>query len=355
MKTNNTLFNFFLQGWLVVTSGVGFFLTSVYTKHFPSYSYRELEVLFILYVLFIVVNGLQQSGFIAWVSQGVQKGKAIPLKLVVTTFFLSMLVTNDVALIVVIPLTLALDINRKDILVIFEALAANAGSALTPFGNPQNLFIYWFYELHPAVFVRAIVPFSLLFLILLVIASSVLKTKSSSQQLPIKKKINKSSFIYGILLIVVLLSVLRVVPVSAGILVVIYALLFNRKTLLVDYALLLSFFFFFGFAENIKILLTAEMRHAGHVFLLSALASQIMSNVPATLLFAKFTANWKALLWGTNSGGFGSLFGSLANLIAYKLYITHVKTNNPAKFTAKFLLIGYVAFFLAFGLYWVFQ
>jgi len=76
-----------------------------------------------------------------------------------------------------------------------------------------------------------------------------------------------------------------------------------------------------------------------------------MSNVPVTLLFAKFTTNWEALLWGTNAGGFGSLFGSLANLIAYKLYITHSDTNDSAVFTLKFIVVGYVAFFLSAGLY----
>jgi len=355
VKTQNTLFNFLLKEWLLIASGVGFVLTSAYTKHFPAYSIRELEVLFILFVLFIAVNGLQQSGFISRFSKSIEKGKAIPLKLVATTFFLSMLVTNDIALIVIVPLTLALNINRRDVLVILEALAANAGSALTPFGNPQNLFIYWFYDLHPVIFIKTIAPFSMVFLIVLVISSFIIKTRNNMQESMEIGKINKSSYIYGILLIVVLLSVLHILPVLAGLLVVIYALFFDRKTLRVDYALLLSFFFFFGLAENMKILLASEIKQSGHVFLFSALASQIMSNVPATLLFAKFTANWEALLWGTNTGGFGSLFGSLANLIAYKLYITHDNTNNAAIFTAKFLIIGYVAFFLAIGLYFSFR
>jgi Na+/H+ antiporter NhaD/arsenite permease-like protein len=78
-----------------------------------------------------------------------------------------------------------------------------------------------------------------------------------------------------------------------------------------------------------------------------------MSNVPATLLFAKFTLNWQALLWGANAGGFGSLFGSLANLIAYKIYVTHEDTNNTARFTARFLILGYAALFVSIGLYFI--
>jgi Na+/H+ antiporter NhaD/arsenite permease-like protein len=104
-------------------------------------------VLFILFVLFVVVKGLQRSGLLLRLSQRIEGGQFIPLKLVIATFCLSMLVTNDVALTVIVPLTLFLNIDRKDVLVILEALAANAGSALTLFGNPQNLFIYWFYQI----------------------------------------------------------------------------------------------------------------------------------------------------------------------------------------------------------------
>jgi len=139
--------------------------------------------------------------------------------------------------------------------------------------------------------------------------------------------------------------------VPAGVAVIIFALIFDRKVLRIDYALLLSFFFFFGIADNLKLILASELSHSGHIFLFSALASQVMSNVPATLLFAKFTSNWQALLWGVNAGGFGSLFGSLANLIAYKIYITHEGRNSVAGFTAKFLILGYLSLFVSMGLY----
>ncbi|MCD6201090.1 MAG: hypothetical protein J7K46_04690, partial [Bacteroidales bacterium] len=135
--------------------------------------------------------------------------------------------------------------------------------------------------------------------------------------------------------------------------VILFALIFDRKALRVDYALLFSFLFFFGIADNLRTMLASEISHSGHIFLLSALASQVMSNVPATLLFAKFTSNWQALLWGANAGGFGSLFGSLANLIAYKIYVTHEDANNTAIFAARFLLMGYVALLVSIGLYFL--
>ncbi len=353
MKAQVTFIDFVLKEWLVIASGVGLMLTSFYTKHLPVYSINEIEVLFILFVLFVAVNGLQKSGLILKIAQSIEKGKVIPLKLVLATFFLSMLVTNDIALIVIVPLTLSLKINRKDIVVILEALAANSGSALTPAGNPQNLYIYWFYGIHPDVFIKTIAPFSLGFLGLLIASSILVKIQNDLQQRDTVQKIDKKAYLYSVLLVIVLLTVFRVLPVLTGIVVIVFSLAFDRKALRIDYALLFSFLFFFGIADNLKTILSSEISHSGHIFLFSALASQVMSNVPATLLFAKFTSNWQALLWGSNAGGFGSLFGSLANLIAYKLYVTHEGTNNAAIFTAKFLIMGYIALFLSIGLYFL--
>lgn len=351
MKTQNTWFGFILKEWLLLISASGLVFTSVYLKRPPSYSIPELQVLFILFVLFVSVKGLENSGLILKLSQRIESGQFIPLKLIITTFFLSMMVTNDVALTIIVPLTLLLKIGRKNILVILEALAANAGSALTPFGNPQNLFIYWFYGIHPKEFIISIAPFSLIFLVLLVIAALFIKTTNIQATTLKIKKLRYSAYVYAVLLILVILTVFRVLPILAGVLVVFYAFLFDRKSLRVDFALLVSFFCFFGLANNMKILLATDIEHSAHVFLFSAVSSQIMSNVPVALLFAKFTTQWKALLWGTNVGGYGSLLGSLANLIAYKLYIAQENTNHLVTFTAMFLILGYVAFFIGIGLY----
>ena len=343
--------DFLLKEWLLLASGVGLLLTSVYSKHLPTYSAREFEILFILFVLFVVVKGLQFSGLLARLSFRIQKGKAVSLKLVAVTFFLSMLITNDATLLVVVPLTLTLQVDRRDILVILEALAANAGSALTPFGNPQNLFIYWYYNVPAPSFVETIAPFSVMFLILLLTTSFVVTSKSAAPSFIAKPPVEKSAPVYGALLLLVFLIVLRLLPIWVGLIVVALAVFLDRQTLFVDYALLFTFFFFFGFAENMKFLLASRISHSAHIFLFSALVSQVMSNVPATLLFAKFTSSWKALLWGSNAGGFGSLFGSLANLIAYKMYVSQKKTNDLGVFTVKFLVLGYAAFFLSIGLF----
>lgn len=350
MKLQDKLYDFISKEWLLIASIAVLVGTSIYLHRSPVLSIAEYQILFILAVLFIVIKGLEQSGLILRLSQSVEKEKFIPLKLIVITFLLAMLITNDVALIVIVPLTLELNINRKDIIVILEALAANAGSALTPFGNPQNLFIYWFYKVRPETFVAAIAPFSLVFLVLLILAAIALKT-SNSQVLQPVTTIRRSAYIYATFLLGIILVVLHILPIQVGFIVVAFVLFFDRDSLQIDYALLLTFVAFFGIADNVQCLFAENIKHSGHIFMLSSLLSQIISNVPAALLFARFTPQWEALLWGTNVGGFGSLVGSLANLIAYKLYISHEDTNNSVAFTTKFLLIGYMAFAIGVLLY----
>ncbi len=351
MKSDNTWGGFILREWLLFASALGLAATSLYLKKLPRFSPSEIEVLFLLWVLFIVVKGLENSGLILRLSRNIEKGRLIPLKLVAMTFILSMVVTNDVALIVVVPLTLALNTSRKDILVILEAFAANAGSALTPFGNPQNLFIYWYYHVTPTDFITSIAPFSLFFLLLLLIASMVIRTQNNNKVRPERAVIGRAAYVYGGSLTAVILTVLRVFPIGTGVLVLAYAIVFDRKVLRIDYGLLFTFLCFFGLAGNIRILLTANLEHAGHIFVLSALSSQVMNNVPAALLFAKFTTQWKALLWGTNVGGFGNIVASFANLIVYKLYISHENRNKIMPFTIKFIGLGYVMFIIGMCLY----
>ncbi len=339
--------------WLFIVSIVGAVGTSLWLHQFPSLSREDFQIIFILAILFIAVKGLEQSGLLAWLSQKIERGTFLTVRLVCITFFLSMLVTNDVALLVMVPLTLELNTNRKDVLVILEALAANAGSALTPFGNPQNLFIYWYYHLNLKAFIIAIAPFSLLFLVLLTLTAFAVRLRKDKMPHSPCLQPHHTAWIYLMLLLLVVLTVLRVLPVSIGCVVVAYALIFDRKSLNIDYSLLFTLISFLIITENMREILTVRLEHSTHIFLFSALASQVISNVPAALLFAKFTPHWHALLWGTNVGGFGSLMGSLANVIAYRLYLAHSGTKRHLAFTLKFFLFGYVAFAIGICMYFV--
>ncbi len=336
--------------WLLVLSALGVLTSSLYLRRVPSYSASDFQVLYLLWVLFVITMGLREHGVLSRVARLVERGRFPAPKLVLATFFFSMLVTNDVALLAIVPLTVLLHVPRKTWLIVLETLAANAGSALSPFGNPQNLFIYWFYDVPFGQFVATIAPFSAVFLALLLLGALGLRanvTAPPEQPLP---ALSASAYFYIGALALFALAILHVLPMSLGGGVLLYALLADRRSLRVDYALLATFTCFFGFTDNLRVLLSGVLTHPHHVFLLSALLSQGISNVPTALLLADFTPRWEALLWGVSVGGFGSLVGSLANLIAYRI-CTHQLPDTGTRFLLRFHMASYAAFFVGIGLY----
>lgn len=318
-----------LKEWFLIAAIIGVTVTSIILKRLPYYSKNDFEILFILFNLFIIVKGLENSNFFKKIERLISYDRFLTLRLTLVTAFLSMFVTNDVALLIIVPLTLSLEIKNKGFIVILEALSANAGSAFTPFGNPQNMFIYWFYHLNFSEFLKTIYPFTLfsMFLILIlslfVISPKIEKTNKSDN-----KKISNQFYIYLIFLVMFIFVIFHILPIWTGCIVILYTLVFSKKNLKVDYILLSTFLFFFGFTDNLKVFLNLTLNSTGHVFLLSAFLSQFISNVPAALIFSDFTKNWQSLLWGVNVGGYGNIVGSLANLIAYRLYINRYEDKT---------------------------
>jgi len=351
MRASPSFIDFILKEWLLAVSTAGLAATSLQLGRLPRFSTDELEVLWILAMLFITVKGVEKSGLTRNLALRLERGRLVPLKLTLGIFFLSMVITNDVALLAMVPLTLLLDARRKGLLVILEALAANAGSALTPFGNPQNLFIYWHYDLEPFQFIGTIAPFSLFFGGVLTLSALAIRCRHTPPCSVASAPVESKAWIHSLLLVLLILTVLRLLPLWTTVAVLAYTLLLDRRSLAIDYALLGTFLCFFGLTDNLATLLASRLDHGDHVFLFSALASQVMSNVPAALLFADFTPHWQALLWGVSVGGFGTLVASLANLIAWRLYVRDRNTTNTAGFTLAFLGLGFAAFFMGLMLY----
>ncbi len=342
----------FLKEWLLISSIIATLSTSIYLKRFPSYSHSDFEVLFILFLLFVIIKGLENSNFFLFVGKFLEKGGFIPLKLVCITAFLAMFVTNDVSLLIIVPLTLSLNITKKGFIVILEALAANAGSALTPFGNPQNIFIYWFYHLNFTVFFKTIFPFTIVSLGIILPFSLLVKSEKIEKKEPKQQHIDNSIFLNIIFLLIMILIIFHILPLYLGFIPLIYYILFQRKNFNIDYILIATFFFFFGFTDNLKSVIDLKINNSHHVFLFSALLSQFISNVPSALLFSDFTSNWKALLWGVNVGGYGNLVGSLANLIAYRIFVTY---NKEKLYGLKMTVAGYVLFIFSSIIYFAYS
>ncbi len=341
---------YILKEKLLLIAGFGVVVSSIYLKKIPTLSQRELQVLLILTTLFIVINGLKVNRAFLIVEEFL-KNRFIALKLVATASILSMLFTNDIAITIAVFLTLSLNIEYKGLLVALEMVAVNVASSLLPFGNPQNIFIYWFYKLNFLEFIKEILPFGVVLLSVLVVTLILDRKIKVKKQPPHQTNLNLNSYLFFGLFILIILTILHQIPVEINFIIIALALIFDSNSLKIDYGLIISFLLFFALGENFKEILTSTITHQNHIFLLSLILSQAVSNVPATLIVAKITQNWQGLLWGVSVGGLGGLFGSLSNLIAYRLYLREHK--NSLCFNIVFFLVGYLALSIGVAVFYL--
>ena len=300
--------------------------------------YIDFRVLCLLFCLMAVVAGLKTIGLFHWLTSqllhSLHSGRTLGVTLVLLPFFSSMLVTNDVALIIFIPFTLMLleQLNCKHRIIpviVFQTIAANLGSMATPVGNPQNLYLYAFYNMSIGDFFSVVLPLTFVSLILLTSASILLLPHKLPEHTIEKAGIlsTKQLLIYFALFVLCLLTVFRVIPYPLTTAITVVALLLVDRKLFkeIDYMLLLTFVCFFTVSENlgrvdvIRVFLQ-QLLQSGT--LLTAVAtSQVISNVPAAVVLSGFTDQWKQLLSGVNIGGLGTPIASLASLITIKYYM----------------------------------
>lgn len=327
--------------------------------------YIDFRVLCLLLCLMAVVAGFKAVGAFQWLTyqllHRIHSGRVLGVTLVMLPFFCSMLVTNDVALLIFVPFTLELltqlDCRRSIIpVLVLQTVAANLGSMATPVGNPQNLFLYAAYELGGMEFFSVTLPLTAVSLICLVIASvPVLPTELPHQELEAAEITNvRRLLIFAMLFVLCLLTVFRVVPypVTTAVIVVLLMVMDRQILKQVDYMLLATFVCFFIVSENLgqvegvrHFLQTLLNRSA----LLTAVgASQIISNVPAAVLLSGFTEQWRALLAGVNIGGLGTPIASLASLITLKLYMRWPEADTM-RFMGVFLLANIIGLAVLLG------
>ena len=320
--------------------------------------YIDLRVLCLLLCLMAVVAGFQTCGAFRWLTAQLLRrskgGRVLSVMLVLLPFFSSMLVTNDVALLVFVPFTLPLlsqiGCGSKAIpMLVLQTVAANLGSMATPVGNPQNLFLYADYQLSAGGFFSVVLPLTALSLVCLTAAALPVLPKTlppvshETQSLQQPKKLA----IYCVLFVLCLLTVFRVVHYGIMTLLVLAAIavLEPKQLRHLDFALLATFVCFFIVSGNLgrvdavreflQSLLTRDP-------LLTAVGtSQVISNVPAAVLLAGFTDQWQSLLAGVNIGGLGTPIASLASLITLKLYLRSPEAK-AGRFLGVFTLVNVI-------------
>ena len=311
--------------------------------------YFDLKTLTCLFCVLAVVCALKNINFFYFLAgQIVKKFKNIRysiLALVYITFIGSMLIANDMALLTFLPLgffVLSTTGNEKYMAFTFimQNIAANLGGMLTPFGNPQNLYLYSKFNIPTGEFMSImLLPFVISVTLITAccfvfvkIEALVLKNEATA---PDKKK----TLLYLVLFALSIAIVFRGIPYWVGLLVIPPVLLFaDRKALkMVDYPLLLTFVAFFIFSGNVSRIPAVreifEFLLGKSTLLFSVLSCQVISNVPSAILLSNFTENYPALLVGVNIGGAGTLIASLASLITFREYSKH----NPGK-TGSYIL-----------------
>lgn len=318
------------------------FLTSFFSL--PKIEYIDFKVLILLFNLMIVVAAFSElqvlDNIAVFVLQRCKSYRDVSLALVFTTFIASMIFTNDVALITFVPLTLIIGkkANIKVMkIIIFQTLAANLGSSLTPMGNPQNLFIYSFYNISPVEFLKLTFPIAALAIVFL--AGIILKWKNEDlkfqlDDISVGNRIEV--FCFSILFVIILFSVFYSIDYKVAFIITVIMVFLLKKSLFlkVDYFLLLNFVGFFLFIGNIsnmymiKNFMEGILSGGTNTYFAGVLSSQLISNVPATMLLSGFTHYYKELLLAVNVGGMGTLIASLASLIAYKLYIKEYREKS---------------------------
>lgn len=298
--------------------------------------YINRTVLIQLFCLMTAVCGFRSIGVFENASAALLKkaGSIRRLGVIFTLvcFFTSMFVTNDVALITFVPLTLMVfekihDEKSRILTVVLETAAANLGSIVTPFGNPQNLYIYDKYKLSLGDFFETLLPSATVSLVLLLLMCLLLPKKSCKAMTAGVQKISavKGTVYLGVF-VLCLLTVFRVVPDWICLIAAVAAaLILDRKMLLkVDYGLLATFVCFFVFVGNISRIEAVSAFVSkiieGREIIVSAVISQVISNVPAAVMLSGFTENGRELLLGVNLGGLGTIIASLASLISFKFY-----------------------------------
>ncbi len=355
---NNKIIIFFKKECVLIIATLLALITSLISM--PKLEYIDFKVLILLFNLMVIVAALNKFKVLDKIAitllEKCTTSRKVNLVLVFITFFSAMFVTNDVALITFVPLTIITskkaNINALKTIV-FQTLGANLGSALTPMGNPQNLFIYSFYNMNIISFLKSTFPLiliGLVFLSILIFKEKDFKLNFNVEKIEIKDK-NKI-FLVVALFFLVILSVFKIIDYKITFILTIIFVVFLDKSLFkkVDYSLLLTFVAFFIFIGNIssmeevKIFMENLFNSSKSTYFYSILSSQIISNVPATMLISNFTNYSKELLLGVNIGGMGTLIASLASLISYKLYVKEVKNenNNYIKVFTLYNLLGLI-------------
>lgn len=341
-------------------------ITSLFVPVDKEYiGYFDFKTLSCLFCVLAVVCALKDINFFFVIARKIvhffKTARMSILALVYITFIGSMLIANDMALLTFLPLGfLVLSSTGKQKYMAFtfimQNIAANLGGMLTPFGNPQNLYLYTKFNIPNGEFMGIMAPPFILSVVLITLCCIIFVKNEPLMISNEKIELNgKRTALYLALFALAIAIVFRGIPYWIGLIIIPAVLFFADRHALesVDYPLLFTFVFFFIFAGNM-----ARMDAVRDFFstllskntlLCSALSCQCISNVPSAILLSQFTGNYAELLIGVNVGGVGTLIASLASLITFREYVKH-DPKSTRRYIAEFSAFnfGFLIILIAF-------
>jgi Na+/H+ antiporter NhaD/arsenite permease-like protein len=327
--------------------------------------YFDLKSLVCLFSVLVIVRALTHTGFFDALAVRLIRLcgnlRTAVFMLTAVTLVSSMLITNDMALIAFLPLSYYVLKQAKAerylaYLFIVQTMAANLGGMILPFGSPHNLYLYTYFNIPVPDFLRIMFPLFAVSVVLIAICCVIvkpIKAEIGDIQEPYNVAGRKRLPAYIALFIVVALAIFRVLPYPAALIAPAAIVFLDRQALKeTDYALIGTFCAFFVFSGNLARIPAIQAflsdMTAQNALLMGVGASQVISNVPASILLSKFTVNFAGLLRGVNIGGVGSPVGSLASLITISHFMRY-KPGDGKHFAALFaaLNIAFLALLLA--------
>ena len=340
----STMVQFSKKQFVLTIATIAMLITCIFVPVDTSYlGYFNWRTLATLFCTLAVVSALAHIHVFEILSKNIvlklQNLRNATLGIVFITFLGSMLLANDMALLTFLPLgyyVLSSTDNKEHMAFTFimQNIAANLGGMLTPFGNPQNLYLYSYYNISTWEFTKIMFPSFLGATVLIIICCMFVKpiplTLKNNEDYILNKK---RTLIYSILFIASILIVFRIVPYLLGTIVITIALYILDKDSIkeVNYSLLATFCVFFIFSGNMARIPAVsaffEYLLPKNTLLFGILSCQFISNVPSAVLLSHFTSDYVSLLPAVNIGGCGTLIASLASLITFNEF----KKHNPQK------------------------
>ena len=360
------IFDFFKKEMMLtlslIAAVISLFVTPPTKELLTAIDWRTLGILL---MMLCVLEGFKKEnvlGPVVRLASGINSMVGISLFVIFGVFFTSMFVTNDVSLIIFVPLTILLfrqGGKEKYILPVIsmENIAAIRGSLLTPFGSPQNLFLYGQAHVNVGRFMLHMLPLAASSAVLLIIFVLVLYRKNIKEEAGCKdaaetvpKSLNRRGIVYLCLFILVLaVIVTRTSLWPYAVAIVLAGVFLNDRSIFkrVDYVLILTFLCFFVFsssiAANAQIAEALKKAVAGREYWWAIGLSQLISNVPASIVLYPFSENFAGLIYGADTAGLVSLIGSLASVINYRIYVREYP-GRGLQFVKVFTLVSWAFF-----------